>query len=88
MQKMSQQDTIFCLKLKKNLPRIPYQPFPGALGVLVKKHTSQQAWALWLIEQTKMINEYRLDPLSKKAQDFLPSQMLQFLNLEQAQSSL
>ena len=86
MQKMSQQDTIFCLKLKKNLPRIPYQPFPGALGVLVKKHTSQQAWALWLIEQTKMINEYRLDPLSKKAEDFLAGEMLQFLYLEDAYS--
>lgn len=85
---MSQQDTTFCLKLQNNLPSMQYQPFPGALGVLVKKHTSQQAWALWLIEQTKMINEYRLDPLAKKAQDFLASEMLQFLGLEEAYTKL
>ena len=84
---MSQQDTIFCLKLQQNLPSMLYQPFPGAIGVLIKKHISQQAWDMWLIEQTKMINEYRLDPLSKKAQDFLASEMLQFLNLDENETN-
>ena len=76
---------IFCLKLKEKLPAMPHQPFPGKLGTFIQANISQQAWNAWLVEQTKLINEYRLDPLSQKAQVFLEDEMSQYLNLTLSQ---
>lgn len=70
---------IYCQKLKSEQPPLQYPPFPGPLGERILKEISQPAWDLWLIEQTKIINEYRLDPLDENAQDLLEKEMLTFL---------
>ncbi len=49
---------------RKGLTRIP---MPGDLGQKIFDHISENAWQLWLREQTKLINEYRLDPMDSKA---------------------
>ena len=73
---------IYCKKLKKEAPQLTRPPFPGELGSLIQKHISQDAWQQWLIQQTKIINEYRLDPMSTKTQQFLREEMLSFLTIE------
>ena len=70
---------VFCKKLQQELPNLSYQPFPGELGEKLVQDISQPAWELWLNHQTKLINEYRLDPLDPKSRDFLESEMLAFL---------
>ena len=70
---------VFCKKLQQELPSLSYQPFPGDLGEKLVQDISQPAWELWLNHQTKLINEYRLDPLDPKSRDFLESEMLAFL---------
>ncbi len=72
---------VLCNKLKKDLPKIVIPPFPGKMGTLIQDHISQEAWHMWLIEQTKIINEYRLDPLDIKAQQLLEEEMLAFLSI-------
>ena len=71
--------TIYCKKHEKNLPQLSKKPFPGELGDKIYREISAQAWDNWLGEQTKLINEYRLNPLDNKAQSFLEKSMLDFL---------
>lgn len=75
--------TIFCRKLQQDAEAIPSPPFPGQLGKLIQNNISLPGWKLWLVQQTKLINEYKLDPLSTKAQMFLKEEMLSFLSLEE-----
>ena len=70
---------IYCKKLKQNLPQLTYLPFPGDLGNRIQQNISAEAWQLWLIQQTKIINEYRMDPMSQKTQQFLREEMEAFL---------
>lgn len=70
---------IHCQKLKQDQPQLAYPPFPGEIGERIYNEISQPAWDQWLIEQTKMINEYRLDPMDEKAQQFLHDEMMSFL---------
>ena len=70
---------MFCKKLESEQIPLDYVPVPGVLGERIFKEISQAAWNLWLIQQTKLINEYRLDLLDPKAQSFLDSEMMQFL---------
>ena len=70
---------IDCVKLKEKLPALEQAPFRGEMGERILKQISPVAWNLWLVRQTKLINEYRLDPLDVKAQQFLKEEMLLFL---------
>jgi Fe-S cluster biosynthesis and repair protein YggX len=70
---------MFCAKLKTDQPALDYQPFPGPLGERLISSISMPAWQMWLGHQTKLINEYRLDLLDEKSQQFLEEEMLSFL---------
>ena len=70
---------VLCKKLKKKLPALDYEPFPGELGLQIKRDFSSDAWDMWLAHQTKLINEYRLDPLNPESKDFLHKSMHDFL---------
>lgn len=74
-------NTIFCSKLKKNSEALANPPFPGELGKRIIEHVSKEAWHLWLLEQTKIINENRLNPLDKSCKEMLKESMLKFLSL-------
>ena len=70
---------IHCHKLKQEHPQLPHPPFPGEIGERIYREISQVAWDQWIIEQTKIINEYRLDPMDEKAQILLHDEMMSFL---------
>ncbi|MCP8352579.1 oxidative damage protection protein [Candidatus Synchoanobacter obligatus] len=70
---------IYCKKLKQNLPQLAFLPFPGDMGARIQQNISAEAWQQWLIQQTKLINEYRMDPMSEKTQQFLREEMESFL---------
>lgn len=70
---------IFCYKLKKQAPGLAYVPFPGELGQRIYQEISQEAWQLWLQQQTMLINEYRLNMTDVSARTFLSTEMEKFL---------
>lgn len=53
---------IHCEYFNEKRKGLSRPPMPGVLGEKVFKYISTDAWKLWLIEQTKLMNEYRLDP--------------------------
>lgn len=55
------------------------QPYPGELGKKIFEQISTEAWQMWLIHQTMLINEYRLSMLDPKAREFLAQEMEKFL---------
>lgn len=70
---------VFCVKLQQEAKGLEYSPYPGALGERIYQNISHAAWQDWLGEQTKLINEYRLNPLEPSARSFLESAMLAYL---------
>lgn len=74
---MSQE--IFCQKLQKEAPALPFSPYPGELGKRIQETISAPAWEMWLSHQTILINEYRLNLLDPKAKQFLLTEMEKFL---------
>lgn len=68
-----------CAKLGVTAPGLERPPFPGELGQRIFENISQQAWTLWLGQQTILINEYRLSPIEPSAREMLEQQMLAFL---------
>ncbi len=71
--------SVFCYKLKQELPALTIQPYPGKLGERIVQEISQKAWDQWLSHQTTLINEYRLNMLDPKARKFLVTEMEKFL---------
>ena len=76
---MADKRMVFCKKLKREVPGLPMQPYPGELGKRVYHEIGQQAWQEWLSHQTMLINEYRLTPVDPKARKFLEDEMEKFL---------
>ena len=69
---------VMCVKFQKEMPGLDTPPWPGALGQRVFESASAQAWKL-LEERMKMIlNEYRLMPWQKEAQDLISKHMEEF----------
>lgn len=71
--------TVFCSKLKKQLPGLDAAPWPGELGQRVYENISAEAWKLWEDRMKMILNEYRLLPWQKEAQDLMAKQMEEFL---------
>jgi Fe-S cluster biosynthesis and repair protein YggX len=67
-----------CVKFQKDLPGLDAVPWPGPLGQRVFENVSAQAWKLWEERQKMILNEYRLMPWQKEAQDIIASQMEDF----------
>lgn len=70
--------TVFCEKLKKQLPGLPEPPFDSELGQRIYEHVSQQAWNQWMEFCKMLLNEYRLNPARKQDQEVIVKQMEQF----------
>lgn len=75
-----QQDTVFCRKYQKNLPKMPKPPFPNALGQELQNTVSAKAWQDWLNHQTMLINENHLSLIEPSARAFLNEQREKFLD--------
>ncbi len=67
-----------CIKLQKSLPGLEAPPWPGELGQRVYDSVSAQAWKLWEDRQKMILNEYRLMPWQKEAQELIARQMEEF----------
>lgn len=74
-------EEIFCSYFEKKKTALDRAPMPGEIGQLILKHASQDAWSLWLLEQTKFLNEYRLNPLEPPHRDKIRAHMKVFLKL-------
>ncbi|MFA5493483.1 MAG: oxidative damage protection protein [Porticoccaceae bacterium] len=75
--------TVFCRKLKQELPGLDQPPFPGAKGEDIFNHISHQAWQAWLDHQTMLINEKRLNMMDLTARTYLNEQRERFLSGEE-----
>ena len=72
------QHMVKCVRFHKELPGLDEPPWTGELGQRIYDHVSQEAWNEWLNHLRMLINEYRLVPSTKEAQEFIASQMEQF----------
>ena len=80
---MNQPRMVNCIKLKQELPAIPFRPFPTDFGLEIYNKVSMQAWQMWLKESPRYINTYRLDLQTKEGRDFLEKQMKVFFGFEE-----
>lgn len=70
---------MYCHKLKREGTPLKRKPLPGALGEKILAEISQEAWDMWLKQQTMLINEYQLSSFEPEAQAFLCEKMQAFL---------
>ena len=75
---------VFCQKLQKTLPGLDAAPWPGALGQRIYEHISAEAWHQWEERMKMILNEYRLMPWQKEAQDLVAKHMEEFFFAENA----
>lgn len=68
-----------CAKLQRELPALDRPPFPGELGERVFENISKDAWAQWKDYSVLLINHYGLNLADPEAQQFLTTQMEEFL---------
>ena len=71
--------TVFCRRLKQDLPGLEAPPFPGPKGQEVFETVSAQAWEEWQNLQTMLINEKHLNMMDKEARKYLNQQRDKFL---------
>ena len=69
---------VFCQKFQKELPGLDAPPWPGELGQRIYDNISAQAWKLWEDRMKMILNEYRLMPWQKEAQELVAKHMEDF----------
>jgi Fe-S cluster biosynthesis and repair protein YggX len=74
-----------CVKLGKEASGIKWKPWEDELGQRIYENVSQEAWQMWLEHSKMLINEYRLDLMSARAQQILREQCEQYFFGEGAQ---
>ncbi len=60
-----------CVKLGREAEGLDRPPFKNELGQRLYENISKEAWKGWLSHSTMLINEYRVDLLSKQGTEFL-----------------
>jgi len=73
-----------CIKLQKLLPGLETPPWPGELGQRLYENVSAQAWKMWEDRQKMILNEYRLLPWQKEAQELIARLLEEFFFGESA----
>ena len=67
---------VFCVKLQKELEGLSEVPFEGhPLGQRIYESVSKDAWKMWVEHMKMLMNEYRLQPWKREAQEFLAQQL-------------
>jgi len=69
---------VHCVKLKKEAEGLDFPPYPGELGKKIFGSVSQEAWQMWLGQQTMLINENRLSLADAKSRQFLKEELEKF----------
>ena len=67
-----------CVKRGQQLPGLDAPPWPGPLGQRIYEHVSQDAWDEWEERMKMILNEYRLLPFQKEAQELIAKHMEEF----------
>ncbi|MCY4120284.1 MAG: oxidative damage protection protein [Acidobacteria bacterium] len=67
-----------CVKFQKEMRGLDEPPWPGELGRRIYESVSQEAWKLWEERMKMILNEYRLMPWQKEAQELVARQMEDF----------
>ncbi len=70
--------TVFCVKFRREMPGLDTPPWPGELGQRVYDNVSAEAWRMWEDRMRMILNEYRLMPWQKEAQDMMAQMMEEF----------
>ena len=70
--------TVNCIKLGNEAEGLKLPPYPGELGKKIFDNVSNEAWQIWLKQQTMLINEYRLSPADPKTRKLLEEEMEKF----------
>lgn len=70
---------IFCKFLNCLSEKQDFQSYPGKLGKRIYKEISKIAWKKWIIKQTILINEKKLNTNKKEDYLFLEEEMIKFL---------
>jgi Fe-S cluster biosynthesis and repair protein YggX len=66
---------VHCVKLGRDAEGLAFAPWPGELGKRIYEQVSKDAWSAWLVHQTMLINENRLNPLDAKTRTFIATEM-------------
>jgi Fe-S cluster biosynthesis and repair protein YggX len=74
----SERRMVFCVKLNRELPGLDAPPWPGPLGQRIYEHVSEEAWQMWEERMKMILNEYRLLPFQKEAQQVIAKQREDF----------
>jgi Fe-S cluster biosynthesis and repair protein YggX len=67
-----------CVKFQRDLPGLEKPPWPGELGRRIYESVSVDAWKLWEERMKMILNEYRLMPWQKEAQELVARYMEDF----------
>ena len=67
-----------CVKFQKELPGLEEPPFDTELGQKIYENVSEEAWKMWQEHAKMVINEYRLNPARKEAQEIIVQQMEEY----------
>jgi Fe-S cluster biosynthesis and repair protein YggX len=70
--------TVFCVRNKREMEGLDEPPFDSEFGQKIFKNVSKAAWGEWVERQKMLLNEYRLQPWTLQAQEFLVAQMQEF----------
>jgi Fe-S cluster biosynthesis and repair protein YggX len=69
---------VFCVKFQRQMPGLDNPPWPGPLGERIYEQVSAEAWKLWEERMKMILNEYRLMPWQKEAQQLVTTHMEDF----------
>lgn len=67
-----------CVKFQRELPGLDAPPWAGELGQRIFENVSEQAWGLWKEHAKMLLNEFRLAPWTKEAQEIIQDQLEKF----------
>jgi Fe-S cluster biosynthesis and repair protein YggX len=63
-----------CVKLGREAEGLDRPPLPGELGKRLYESVSKEAWQAWQVQQTRLINENRLQLADPRARKYLLEQ--------------
>jgi Fe-S cluster biosynthesis and repair protein YggX len=69
---------VFDTRFKAEMEGLEEPPFDSDFGQKIFKNVSKKSWGEWVERQKMLLNEYRLQPWTHEAQEFLVEQMNEF----------
>ena len=69
---------VVCARYKQEMEGLDEAPFDSDFGHKIYDQVSKKAWSEWIERQKMLLNEYRLQPWTREAQEFLVEQMQEY----------